>query len=146
MNYSLATVLLWTLALGAFAQAPISQAFATIDPQKITIVRDQWGVPHIFAETDAEVAYGLAWANAEDDFFTMQELLFSVKGMAGKGMGKDGAARDFFVHTLNLQEATRLRLDSFSPEFLRYIDAYCQGLNAFAAAHPNEVRVKKHSP
>jgi acyl-homoserine-lactone acylase len=109
MNYYLATVLLWTLALGAFAQAPISQAFAPIDPQKITIVRDQWGVPHIFAETDAEVSYGLAWANAEDDFFTMQELLFSVKGMAGMVMVKDGAARDFFAHPLDLPQATRLR-------------------------------------
>ncbi len=140
------TVLLWTLAFYSFAQGLTSSEFPSINPEKITIVRDQWGVPHIYAETDAEVAYGLAWANAEDDFFTMQELLFSVKGMAGKAMGKDGAARDFFVHALNLQEATRQRLHTFSPEFLRYIDAYCQGLNAFAEAHPNEVRVKKAFP
>ena len=45
--------------------------FGQINPEKINIVRDQWGVPHIFAKTDAEVAYGLAYANAEDDFKTM---------------------------------------------------------------------------
>ena len=43
-------------------------AFAQINPENIKIVRDKWGVPHIYAKTDPEVAYGLAWANAEDDF------------------------------------------------------------------------------
>ena len=50
-------------------------AFAQINPENIKIVRDKWGVPHIFAKTDPEVAYGLAWANAEDDFKTMQLTL-----------------------------------------------------------------------
>jgi acyl-homoserine-lactone acylase len=49
--------------------------FPTINPENITIVRDTFGVPHIFAATDAEVAYGLAWVNAEDAFKEMQELL-----------------------------------------------------------------------
>ena len=39
-----------------------------INPKKIDIVRDAYGVPHIFTETDAKLAYGLAWAHAEDDF------------------------------------------------------------------------------
>ena len=45
----------------------------TINPKNIEIVRDSFGVPHIFAKTDAEVAYGLAWAHAEDDFKSLQE-------------------------------------------------------------------------
>ena len=43
-----------------------------INPQDIDIVRDKFGVPHIYAKTDREVAYGLAWAHAEDDFKTIQ--------------------------------------------------------------------------
>ena len=46
--------------------------FSHINPENIDIVRDNYGVPHIFAKTDAEVAYGLAWAHAEDDFETIQ--------------------------------------------------------------------------
>ena len=49
-----------------------SFVFSQIEPTKIDIVRDHYGVPHIFAATDAEVAYGLAWAHAEDDFKTIQ--------------------------------------------------------------------------
>lgn len=47
---------------------------------KITIARDSFGVPHIFAPTDPEVAYGLAWAHAEDDFNTIQTLILTGKG------------------------------------------------------------------
>jgi acyl-homoserine-lactone acylase len=42
-----------------------------INPTEVEIVRDAYGVPHIFAKTDAQVAYGLAWAHAEDVFKTI---------------------------------------------------------------------------
>ena len=44
-----------------------------INPKNIEIVRDNYGVPHIYGKTDADVAYGLAWAHSEDDFKTIQE-------------------------------------------------------------------------
>ena len=73
------------------------QVFAQINPENIKIARDKWGVPHIFAKTDAEVSYGLAWANAEDDFKTMQLTMLAGKGMVGKLKGKDGASIDYVV-------------------------------------------------
>ena len=45
---------------------------AQINPQDVTIARDSFGIPHIFAKTDEEVAYGLAWAHSEDDFKNIQ--------------------------------------------------------------------------
>ena len=70
------------------------QASAQIDPQHITIARDSFGVPHIFAPTDPEVAYGLAWAQAEDDFNTLQLVMLLGKGGLGAAIGKKGAAAD----------------------------------------------------
>ena len=58
---------------------------AQINPSNITIARDSFGVPHIFAPTDPEVAYGIAWAHAEDDFGTLQTVVQSGKGMLGIG-------------------------------------------------------------
>ena len=46
----------------------------------IQIARDQWGVPHIIAPTNEEVAYGFAWAQCEDDFVTLQEQILAVRG------------------------------------------------------------------
>ena len=45
---------------------------AQVNTTNISIVRDKWGVPHVYAKTDKEAAYGLAWAHAEDDFRTIQ--------------------------------------------------------------------------
>ena len=114
--------------------------FAKVDNSKIQIVRDQWGVPHIFADQDHEVAYGLAWANAEDDFQTMQELLIAGQGRSGQIMGKDGAKRDFLLHAFGVRRIVNEKFEeSFSEEYKEYLDGYAQGLNAFAAAFPEEV-------
>ena len=48
------------------------------DTSKVQIARDEFGVPHIFGQSDPDVAYGLAWAHAEDDFETIQKTDFTL--------------------------------------------------------------------
>ena len=69
--------------------------FSQINPENIDIVRDNYGVPHIFAKTDAEVAYGLAWAHAEDDFETIQLAYLAGNSMLSNYLGLEGAPADF---------------------------------------------------
>ena len=68
-------------------------AFSQIDPSKIDIVRDEYGVPYIYAATDAEVAYGLAYANAEDDFNTIQLGYLAGNNMLSNHIGNNGLGR-----------------------------------------------------
>jgi acyl-homoserine-lactone acylase len=117
-----------------------------VNPDSITIVRDSWGVPHIFGKTDADAAYGLAWANAEDDFHTVQELIVAAKGLSGKLMGKEGAQRDFFIHAIGAAKVVNEKFHEVPEDFVRYSEGYCQGINAFAAKFPEEVRVKGTFP
>src|ERR1700754_2219938 len=77
---------------------------AQIDPRHITIARDSFGVPHIFAPTDPEVAYGLAWAEAEDDFSTLQLVMLLGEGRLGSAIGKKGAAADYTLGLLRCRE------------------------------------------
>lgn len=120
---------------------------AQVDPANITIARDAWGVPHIFAPTDAEVAYGFAWATAEDDFRTMQEQLLPIRGVAGLVHGKSGAAMDVAVHLLGTKELVKDRYESdLSPEFRQVVEAYAAGVNAYARQHKKEVLHKKLFP
>jgi acyl-homoserine-lactone acylase len=115
--------------------------------ENVTIVRDQWGVPHIYGKTDADVAYGLAWANAEDDFETMQENFLPTKGLLGQWKGKDGAPLDFVVKFLGSNEIAREKYEKeISPDFKKYLEGYCQGVNDYAAAHPEEVKVEGAFP
>jgi acyl-homoserine-lactone acylase len=125
----------------------IQPLLAQINPENIKIARDKWGVPHIFAKTDAEVSYGLAWANAEDDFKTMQLTLLAGKGMVGKLKGKDGATIDYVVALLRCREVVEEQYEkSLSPEYKALIEGYVAGINAYAAAHPKEVLVKGSFP
>ena len=123
------------------------EVFPKIDPQNISIVRDSFGIPHIFGKTDAEAAYGLAWANAEDAFSETQGLIYIGKGLMGRTDGIEGAKADFFVHAIDARKLVDEHYDKdLSPEFKKYIDGYVQGINAYAATHPNEVKNKKGFP
>lgn len=117
-----------------------------INPHNIDIVRDSFGVPHIFAKTDAEVAYGLAWANAEDDFKSIQEVMLPVKGLMGRVQGKKGAAGDYAFALFRCKEITLEKWNTLSPAFLKLIDGYVQGINAYANTHPKEVLHRKIFP
>ncbi|MCP9768618.1 acylase [Lacihabitans sp. LS3-19] len=122
-------------------------AFAQINPEKINILRDKWGVPHIFAKTDPEVAYGLAYAHAEDDFKTIQLTLLAGKGMLGRLKGKEGASVDYVVELLHCREIVKEKYKTdLSEDYKALIEGYVQGLNAYAKNHPKEVLVKKSFP
>ncbi len=123
------------------------QLFAQINPDNIKIARDKWGVPHIFAKTDAEVSYGLAWANAEDDFKTMQLTMLAGKGMVGKLKGKEGASIDYVVALLRCREVVEEQYEkTLSPEYKALIEGYVAGINAYAAKHPEEILLKGSFP
>lgn len=127
--------------LGAFI------GFSQINVNNISIARDSFGVPHIFAPTDAEVAYGLAWAHAEDDFESIQTMMITASGRLGEVQGKAGAPADYFVKFIKAKEITEQRYEAdLSPEYKQVLQGYVDGLNAYAKAHPKEIKLKKLFP
>jgi len=122
-------------------------ALAQIDPSQIQIARDSFGTPHIFASTDAEVAYGFAWATAEDDFETQQMQLLAVKGLMGQVRGKEGAFFDVAVHLLDPHSIVAQNYEKeVSEDFKKVLEAYAQGVNAYARTYPKKVLHKKLFP
>ncbi|MEO6230060.1 MAG: penicillin acylase family protein [Ferruginibacter sp.] len=123
-----------------------SCAYAQIDPSQITIARDSFGVPHIFAPTDAAVAYGLAWAHAEDDFESLQLVVLSGKAKLGTALGRKGAEADYVVNLLRCRKLVDDQWTDLSPDFVALIKGYVQGLNAYAQSHKSEIKYKKAFP
>lgn len=121
-------------------------AAGQINPDNITIARDSFGVPHIFAPSDPEVAYGIAWAHAEDDFATLQLVVLSGKAKLGSGLGKKGAEGDYVINLLRIRKTVDEQWNTLSPDFLALIKGYVQGLNAYAKAHPQEIKYKQAFP
>jgi len=106
----------------------------------VRILRDTWGVPHIFGRTDADAAFGLAYAHAEDDFKTSQFVLMAVNGRLASVIGKKGAGNDYLVQLMRLWDTVNARYETdLSPETRALCEAYADGVNYYAALHPDEV-------
>ena len=82
----------------------ITSSNAQINVNNIEIIRDNYGVPHIFSKTDAELAYGLAWVNAEDDFETIQKAYLAGNNLLSKLLGIKGAGADFLTQFIGSDE------------------------------------------
>ena len=107
--------------------------------EDLVIHRDTWGVPHIFGKTNADAAFGLAYAHAEDDFSTIQTTLLATRGRVGHYMGKDGAAVDFFVKLFDFPNRGAAKYEEMSDAFKAVATGYVNGLNHYAATHPKEI-------
>jgi acyl-homoserine-lactone acylase len=85
-------------------------ALSQVDPNNVTIVRDSFGVPHIYGITDADAAYGLAWAHAEDDFEHIQHNVLTGKRMLGEVLGKEGVLFDYGLQLLSIDSLVDVAL------------------------------------
>ena len=124
----------------------LSLANSQINPKNIEIVRDIYGVPHIYAKTDAEVAYGLAWVNAEDDFKTIQEAYLAGNAMLSNYIGLKGAPADFISQLIGSSNLIDEKIDQISKDYMEVVNGYSQGLNAYAKENPDKVLFKKLFP
>ena len=112
----------------------------------VEIVRDEFGVPHINGKTDADTAYGLAYAHAEDDFSTIEDVVAMTRGRYGALAGSDGAKVDYVMHLLGARETAEKHYMELSPEVRAVCEAYAAGLNYYVSKHPGEVRLSKLFP
>jgi acyl-homoserine-lactone acylase len=112
----------------------LSAAAASYDAE---IIRDNYGVPHIFGKTDNDAAFGLAYAHAEDDFETIQESVAATRGVLARYKGVDAARTDYLVELLNVWDTIYEKYESDVPADVKaYATAYAAGLNLYAAENP----------
>ena len=143
----LAIVLLVAIALATWE--PLTATRAAPPPARkydTVIARDTWGVPHVFGRTDPDVAYGIGYAHAEDDFSTLQEVLAMTRGRLGAISGADGAKTDYVVHLLGARATVDRDYDGQPADVRALLDGYASGLNAYARRHPGEVKLAKLFP
>lgn len=106
-----------------------------------SIERDQYGVPHIYGATDADAAFGLAYAQAEDAWPIMEGSLPFFRGSAGLYEGREGAQSDYLVKWLDLWGTLDRDYEQvLSPEIRRYVEAFAEGFNAFIRDNPSEAK------
>ena len=96
------------------------------------IKRDKWGVPHIYGKRDADVSFGLAYAHAQDDYKTMEDVIFALRGELAIIHGKDAAVNDYYVHLMDFWGMIEKRYSTDVPYDVKLLcQGYAAGINKF---------------
>lgn len=115
--------------------------FAQTDPlaKNVTIYRDTYGVPHVFGRTDASTAFGFAYAQAEDNFWRVEENFISALGRSSELYGEKTLDEDRLNHALEIPRLAREEYARLDTHMRSLCDAFAAGFNYYLARHP-EVR------
>jgi len=106
----------------------------------VRILRDTWGVPHIFGATDADAAFGFGYAHAEDDFATIQETLLVARGKLASVKGSDAAPFDYLMQLFRIREVIDEKYEKdLRPETRAVCEAYAEAVNLYASQHPKQI-------
>ncbi len=106
----------------------------------VHIRRDTFGVPHVIGPRDADVAFGLGFAQSEDDFATLEQVALAARGELAATEGRKAAVADYLVHLLRVWETVNAKYESdLPPDVRKVLEAYADGVNYYAALHQNEV-------
>ena len=129
-----------TLLLVCVACAPqetnVEVAAWEAQAQSVTIIRDDWGVPHIYGETDADAVFGMIYAQAEDDFNRIEVNFLNSQGRLAEAEGEDEIWRDLRMK-LFIDPADMQTQYEASPQWLKdLMDAWASGLNYYLYTHP----------
>lgn len=102
----------------------------------VEIIRDKWGVPHVYGKLDPDVSFGLAFAHSQDDFATIQDVILATRGLMSTRLGMDGIPTDFLVNFMNGYEAVDdLYKIELSPQVRAIAEAYADGVNHYVSLH-----------
>jgi len=103
---------------------------------KVTIVRDDWGIPHVYGETDADAVFGMIYAQAEDDFNRIEVNFLNAMGRLAEAEGEAEIYRDLRMK-LFIDPADMRALYDTSPDWLKALmTAWADGLNYFLHMNP----------
>ncbi|HET7584050.1 MAG TPA: penicillin acylase family protein [Gemmatimonadaceae bacterium] len=136
-----------TVALEELAAHPASATHAAHTPARAAtqdslgaeILWDSYGVPHIFAQDRRGIAYALGWAEMRNHGDLVLRLVAQARGRAAEYLSAEYRRDDRWVWTLDLPDVAERMLEAQPPEMRAHLDAFAEGINAFADAHPEMV-------
>ena len=131
-------LILAVIATAAQAQQPATKEVASWERQAkgITIIRDDWGIPHIYGKTDADAVFGLMYAQAEDDFNRVETNFINSMGRLAEAEGEAEIYRDLRMK-LFIDPDTMKADYAKSPQWLKALmNSWADGLNYYLYKHP----------
>jgi acyl-homoserine lactone acylase PvdQ len=102
----------------------------------VTIYRDVWGTPHVYGPTDASVIFGFIYAQAEDNFWQIEDSYIQALGRASEVNGEQSLNADLINRALEIVKISQSEYTKLSPQMKDICQATADGLNYFLAKNP----------
>ena len=131
-NPLLLVVLLTSVAAAPDAETARWQAQAA----RVTITRDDWGIPHIRGRSDADAVFGMSYAQAEDDFARVEANYLTALGRTAEAEGEEAIWADLRQRLFVDPAELRAQYAACPPWLRTLMEAWADGLNFYLATHP----------
>ncbi len=130
-------VALLTLLVTLFCHAqPVAPTSDDSLARSVTIYRDTYGVPHVFGRTDASTVFGFAYAQAEDNFWRVEENFINALGRASELYGEKSLGEDRLNRALEIPKLAQEEYARLDKHMRMLCDAFAAGFNYYLARHP----------
>jgi len=136
MRLHLSILVACCITVPAHAQQHRDVARWVRQAQNVTIIRDDWGIAHVYGNTDADAVFGMEYAQAEDDFNRIETNYLNSLGRLAEAEGQSAIYQDLRMKLYIDPDSLRAEYRA-SPLWLRKLmDAFADGLNYFLYKHP----------
>jgi penicillin amidase len=102
---------------------------------QVQVIRDKWGVPHIYAETEHDLAFAQGYVHAQDRLWQMEFNRRIGSGTLSAILGDSTLDIDRFMRTLGLRRAAEEDLKLLNGDMHAILEAYAAGVNAYIESH-----------
>jgi acyl-homoserine-lactone acylase len=104
--------------------------------RNVTIIRDNWGIAHVYGKTDADAVFGAIYAQAEDDFNRVETNYLNSMGRLAEAEGESAVWRDLRMKLFIDPEALKTQYEASPPWLRALMNAWADGLNFYLVKHP----------
>lgn len=105
--------------------------------ERVTITRDDWGVPHVRGATDADVVFGVMYAQAEDDFTRIEQNYLNAMGRLAEADGESAVYQDLRMKLFINPDSMRAKYEATGDSLKVLMNAFADGLNFYLHTHPD---------
>ncbi|MGO4819329.1 penicillin acylase family protein [Flavobacterium sp. W22_SRS_FP1] len=99
--------------------------------KQVTIIRDNWGIPHVYGKTDADAVFGLLYAQCEDDFVRIEMNYIEKLGRLSEIKGESVLYNDLETRLIISEEEAKTDYENAKPWLKKLLNAYADGINYF---------------
>ena len=117
---------------GEFSEAQRLDEIAS----RVTIVRDSFGVPHIYGESDADAIFGMLYAQCEDDFNRVEQNYIWATGRLAEVEGESAIYSDLRANMFMTQDEAEQMYENSPEEVKQWCQAFADGVNYYLMTHP----------